>query len=575
MLLLATLLVFLPLPALAQGGLQAHVDRNELTVEESLRLALTVTGSQGARPRLPELPDFDIASAGQSSQIRIVNGRTTASIRYDYLLTPKHAGTFTIPPATVEIDGRSHTSQPITVQVLPASAAPRESKDVFLTAAVSTTEPWVGQQVIYTWRFYYRTQVGNARLEPFEFDGFVAEDLGEVQEYETTVNGQGYRVSELKKALFPQEAGKLTIPASVLHCQVVKRERGRGRGRSLFDDVFGRTTAEPRVLRTQPIELTVRPLPPAPAGFSGLVGEFELTADLSKRELAVGESATLNLTVSGTGNAQMIPEPRMPDLPAFKVYDEKPTGVLNRSGGVLAGRKSFSKALVPLQPGELTLPPVTLTWFDAEAGSYRTSRTPEIPLTVTPGEGKEDLRLTESLAPTTGKVAVRILADDILPLYKDLDAVTFASAGAVPAPVLAGGLAVPPLLFLGLWLLRRRQEQYAADSGLRRRRTALSRARKGLEELSAAAGAAAAAEAASRLLRRYVGDKLGCEGTALTPVEAGERLQEAGVDGETAARVRRLLERLEAAQYGAGGVEAGAIRGELEPLLGELEGRLR
>ena len=69
------------------------------------------------------------------------------------------------------------------------------------------------------------------------------------------------------------------------------------------------------------------------------------------------------------------------------------------------------------------MPPVTLTYFDPEAGSYRQASTAAIALEVAPAEGKEELRLTESVAPSTGKVAVRILADDILPLYKGLDAV--------------------------------------------------------------------------------------------------------------------------------------------------------
>ena len=119
----------------------------------------------------------------------------------------------------------------------------------------------------------------------------------------------------------------------------------------------------------------------------------------------------------------MIGEPALPDLPEFKTYDDKPSASVERSGPRLSGSRTFSKALVPLQAGDLVVPPIHLTYFDPAGGEFRQIRTAAIPLTVVPGAGKEDLNLTESMAPTTGKVAVRILADDLLPIYRGLDAV--------------------------------------------------------------------------------------------------------------------------------------------------------
>ena len=124
------------------------------------------------------------------------------------------------------------------------------------------------------------------------------------------------------------------------------------------------------------------------------------------QEIKVGESVTLRLTVKGSGNVQMITEPGFPDLPDFKIYDDKPSGSVGRSGARLQGSRTFSKALVPLLPGEPVVPPIGLTFFNPESTRFETVQTAAIPLEVTPGEGKEDLNLTESLAPTTGKVAV-------------------------------------------------------------------------------------------------------------------------------------------------------------------------
>lgn len=567
--------------ALHAQQITATVDRNEAPVDSPIRLTVTVTGAQGARPQLPELPDFEVTSAGEVNQFSMVNGRTTTSVRFNYLLAPRRTGTFTIPPVTVEVDGRLLRSRPLTVRIVEATEQPSEGRDVFVSATVSTTEPYVGQQVIYTWRFFTRSRITEPRLNLPSFEGFVMEDLGDVREYEAIVQGQGYRVSEFRKALFPQEEGSLTVPATTLRVQVAVANRD-ARRRGIFDNFFGRTVTEPRVLRTRPIEMNVRPLPAAPPGFSGLVGDFRLDARLSKQELQVGETATLTYTISGTGNAQMISEPKLPQPPQLKIYHDKPTSDLNRLDSGLSGSKSYSKALVPLVPGEITLPPVSLSYFDVESGSYRTTRAPELSLRVLPAKGgEEELRLTESMAPNAGKVAVRILADDILPVHRGLDAVDPGFPGTLGGgrAVFFSALVAPPLLFLGLMVARRRRERYAADVGWRRRRGALDRARRVLSELEGAPGHAApdarsAAHLASRALRGYIGDRLNLEGRALTPAEAAQHLRARGAEAETADRVETVLARLEAVQYGAAAGSAGDLRHEMDELLTTLEERL-
>lgn len=561
-----------PSAAAESGRLSASVDRTEATLEDQIRLTLTVTDAQGTKPHLPALPDFEVRGTGQMDQIHIVNGRTTTKSRFNYLLAPKRTGTFTIPPAKVEIEGRTYQSEPITVRIVEAAKRPREQRRAaFVTAEVSSREPYVGQQVIYTWRFLRRVPIADPRLSLPELEGFVVEDLGEVNEYQATLDGVQYQVSEFRKALFPQEEGTLTVPATSLQVRVAV-DNPRRRGRDILEDFFGRTTTEPRVLRTPPLELTVRPLPAPPAGFSGLVGDFQLESRISKQELQVGESATLTYTISGKGNVQMISEPELPEISAFKVYDDKPTSDIKRLSSGLSGAKSFRKALVPLVPGEITVPSVSLTYFDVETGSYRSTRSPELALHVLPGQGEEDLRLTESMAPTTGKVAVRILADDILPVHKDLEVVDRPLGGRT---VFFGGLLAPPLFFAGLLLVHRRRERHSATAGLRRRRWALRRARKALSELEGSAEPADTARSLSLILRGYIGDKLDLEGGALTPVEAADHLRRVGTEPDLVTEVDKLLTRLDRLQYGAARSAGSAEpRAELEDLLPRLEEHL-
>ncbi len=550
-------------------GIAMQIDRQRAAIGDQLVLRITISGSQNAQPQLPDLSEFKVFSGGNKTQYNMSSQGVSLGITYNFILEPRRPGTFTIGPASVELDGRLYKSRPVTVSIAKAAPAPKASGDLFTTARVSNKTPYVGQQVIYTWRFFRRIQLRDAQLTPFEFEGFLIEDLGELEEYTTLHRGRKYLVSELKKALFPQEQGKLVIPAT----QVRVLARG-----GIFDDLMGRGGGS-QVVTSPVVELEVRPLPAAPSGFSGLVGDFKITGDVSKRELKVGESATWKITVSGAGNVRMIGEPALPELTSFKTYDEKPTSSINRSGGTFRGSRSYSKALVPLAAGDLTVPAVRLTYFDPKAGSYRTAQTAPVALTVSPAEGKEELRLTESVAPNTGKVAVRILADDILPIYKDLDAVAAAPFGHRPDGAWLAGLLAPPLAFFGLLFVERRRRHLEFNVEAVRRRSALKKALKGFDEVTKVANEGQHREAAvlaSRCLREYVGDKVALEGSAFTPAEAGEQLGRCGVEDAVVEQTRKRLESLEAAQYaGVRAAQSEDLATELRTLLKTLERQVR
>ncbi|MEK6247250.1 MAG: BatD family protein, partial [Planctomycetales bacterium] len=77
-----------------------------------------VNASQQAQPEIPEIPGADVQSAGipsRSSQTTIINGQRTnrTSITYAWQITPRRAGSFRIPALNVSVDGRSHSTRPL------------------------------------------------------------------------------------------------------------------------------------------------------------------------------------------------------------------------------------------------------------------------------------------------------------------------------------------------------------------------------------------------------------------------------------------------------------------------------
>ena len=533
----------------AYARVSATVDRKQTAVGQPLILTVTVDGNQSAQPELPDLDDFEVYGQGTSSQMQIINGSVSSSTAHTYALVPKKQGKFTIGPITVRVGGEVFQTSPFQVDVAAAGATPKgssnaiDSDDLFLTAKVSTLEPYVGEQVVYTLRFYQRVQLTEGALQPLEFPGLVQHQLGDKRVFDATVNGSNYNVTEFRWALFPQRPGTVSIPAAVVDCEVVVRRQQRRR--SFFDtDFFGRGQTQKHQVRSNAVELKARALPPAPSDFAGLVGSFDVSAKASEKQLHVGESTTLTVSISGRGNADAISEPTIPGLDQFKTYDDKPTSSVQADQNGLAGNKTYVKGLVPLAEGTHRIGPVEIVYFDPTGERFKRTRSNAIELVALPATGKEDLRLTESMTSNSGKVTVRVLADDILPIHRKLDALNNQGVSAKSTWFFGGLLLSPVLLFFGTTAFWRRRERYANDATWRRGRNALKNAMTTL-------GNAVSAADVSRALRTYVGDKLDIEGGALTEEEARNLLLEASVPDSLVDEACHTLRQCDAAIYGA------------------------
>ena len=423
----------------AAAAVTASLDRTQGTMDDRFVLTVSLQGDAQTRPALPDLEAFDVVPRGTTQRMSMSGGRTTTALDFVYLLVPRQIGRFTIAPITAMVDGQEQASDPLTVEVLAASPQPRADRDAFVTATVSDESPFVGEQVIYTFRFYRRIQFRGSELSFPEFDGFVVQQLEGQREYTTEADGQRFKVVEMRVALFPQQTGPIEIEAATLSIDVVYSS-GRG---GLFGMLGGYET-KTRVLRTAVRRLDVRPLPEAPARFSGLVGDFTLSASLSRDALAAGQSTTLTATVLGTGSVLGIPQPDIAGIEAFKVYDEPAQRSTDASGDHLTGSATFRKSLVPLAAGDIEVGPVTLVWFDPDEEVYRTARQGPFALAVDPPVDGEDLNLTEGLLPGSGKVAVRVVGDDIVPIYRRLDAVGTPPPGRRQRPVRRRDDPAPP-----------------------------------------------------------------------------------------------------------------------------------
>ena len=261
----------------------ASADKQKITLEDSLTLSITIEGgSKAPPPKLPPIPEFDIRSQGSSSSVQIINGLRSASMTYNFLLVPITTGSFTIGPATVMIDGSAHRTRPIRIVVSKPSQKLDASRDTFAELIVSNSEPYVQEQVTATLRIYYRTELRNLGAN-IKFPGFREEKLKGPIRRIRVVDGREYQVLELSSALFPLQPGSLKIPAGIIEFDQLDRSR-RSPHPDRFDP-FGKgslferfANAKHRILRTQPVDMQIQPLPDKnrPKDFSNLVGSFTI-----------------------------------------------------------------------------------------------------------------------------------------------------------------------------------------------------------------------------------------------------------------------------------------------------------
>ena len=403
----------------------AQVDRNQISINDYLGLKVIFDGGEGEVDTSP-ITDFQIVSRSSSSNVSIINGSYSKTVTLSFQLLPRAKGRLAIPALNVSYDGKTYQTRPIEVMVSDSPVASEDNRDIFVQAELSHDKLFVGQQGIYRFQLFSAVQFSNARLQKPEFEEFSVEEMGEPHEFTRNINGRRYRGVEISYLIIPRTPGRLTIAPSFLSCDVVVQDRTRRRdpfGDSFFPNGFfpmGRT--QPRRFSTKAMPLEVMPLPAADetVPFSGLVGEFSLAASLDNNAIKAGESATLTVTLSGTGNVMdaKMPELTLPD--SFKIYEDSPVEDIQLTPKGYQGSKTFKRALVPVSPGTFTLPALDVSYFDVADNAYKTLTSPSMTLTVAPGAALEQPLVAAATAPPADKAVtprqVAFTGRDILEL---------------------------------------------------------------------------------------------------------------------------------------------------------------
>lgn len=418
---LASLFVFFGLIAHAQIRFEVEAPSSVDINEPYFQIRYRINTAETSQLTSPSFTGFSLLAGPSIStkrQFTSVNGHNSAnsSTTFTYTLAPQKKGSLTIPPASIQTGGKTYHSRAVRIQVTgngqrqpsssPSAQSPQTESlraagsrvtenDLYLTADIKRNPVYEQEAVLVTYRFHERPGVGlnniSLNKKP-DFKGLISQDIP-IKEINATVeniNGKSYRTGVVQQYLiFPQHAGKITIPGITFNCTVIQRDHSI----DLYDAFFnGGGNVSKSLNRTVPEHtLTVKPLPaPRPAGFSGGVGQFSLKGELLSTELRTNEPSTYRITVSGNGNLKLINAPDFRLSPDFEPYTPKTTDKTEVTKEGISGSMIFDYTFMPRKTGEYDLPSVNFIYFDPQSGKYETKTIPARHVTVKKGERSEE-----------------------------------------------------------------------------------------------------------------------------------------------------------------------------------------
>ena len=546
--------------------LTARVDRDRLSLGESLQLTVELRSEQGGL-RTPSLEfdfgdGFDVAGRASSQNMEWINGRTSVSATVTYRLRPTRAGDLTIPALTLDYRGERLATEPIAVTATAVPAPPTRpapsgpvpdaagAEPVFLYLDLSKESVVVGEPLTASLYLYTRLDLRDVDfVSPPDFPGFWVDELASPRNLRlerADWGGVPYnRALLLSRLITPNAPGTVTIPAVVMDASYTPPRRARS------NDSFALFLSRAAVKRiaTAPVTLTVRPLPDAgrPPGFAGAVGRFQLAAAIDPETTTVGEPVKLVLTVQGTGNFRGLSAPSLllPDgLGAFDTQEEcklTPTAEGSR------GQCTYTYLVVPRRAGSFTLPALALSYFEPGDRRYLTLSTAPFTFAVAPGEGGGSGGVA-----AVGRRGVELLRKEIHYLMAD-DALRAPAALPWPErPAFWAGVALPPAAYL-LW------GAIVVALRLAGRESLAGRRRRAYREAIAALGHGTGPEAVSRAVETLCSALVGRQARGLRRGELAAALAANGHDRAVVEELLAVLDGCDQVAFTPGGGDGAAL----------------
>lgn len=595
-----------------------ETDREAIFLGESFIYQVTLNHFENpSEPDLSSIKDVTIEKLGEqalnSTSITIINGVRKTQVRfgrvYQYRLTPNSAGNQTIPAPTAEIDGKILKGRTVTLQVVPpleqdwvvlettvdkqsvypmqpftvtltikviSLPEPREKQDPLsiLSEPPKLDIPWFndddlkGLAAKASWRKSLEpilTRNGGFAINNIGDDSitsmFRRQSVGFRPEPEriTETNDEGdelnYWVYEFSRTFIPKTIGQLAFGPVTAKGSYVTGIRGQ---RFKVENIFA---------AAKPVTVTVKdvPLDDRPDNWSGIIGQFDLSASLTPSTASVGDPLTLRLALKGNGTFENMSPPDLASISEiadnFKIYeatqDTKPDG---------SGR-TFTYSLRPTTPGLTSFPSIEVPCFDVEQEQYTSLKTEPINVEIRAAEKMSASDIVAGQRSQSSDPRLPVASADGI-FGNNSNVVTLTNDIVHPgrwvmawAGMLGFGIVGS---FATSWLRNRNTDTQAV-----RKRTAFSRA------TSSISSAESSTDALQAAIVGLIADVTGAQEAGIAARDAQEKLRSINVDSDTVEKVGTFLDRCDAARYGSDSSSQSGLKTDAESLVQALKSAIK
>lgn len=395
---------------------------SRVSAGENFRLTYTVSTQNVSDFRLGSVPEALEVITGpytsSQSSFQMINGHTssTSSVTYTFILCASKNGTFTISPAHVVANGRRLASKAVKITVSGASQSgngsprmhddsdnqprlreagtPIQGGDLFIKVSANKRRVHEQEPVLLTYKVYTLVDLTELEGKMPDLTGFHTQEIPLPQQksyHIERVNGRAYRcVTWSQYVMYPQMTGKLEIPSITFTGTVIQQNRNVDPFEAFLNGGSGYIEVKKKI-KAPGVTIQVDPLPKRPANFSGGVGKFNISAQISKKEIRANEPVTIRVVVGGIGNLKLIKQPVVNFPKDFDKYDAKITDKTKLTSNGVEGNMIYDFLAVPRNQGKYEIPAVEFTYYDVSTNSYKTIKTQSFKLDVAKGDGSAGL----------------------------------------------------------------------------------------------------------------------------------------------------------------------------------------
>ena len=385
---------------------------NRTNVPQGETFLLTLETDDDKNKQTPDLSvleqDFLIYSVGNSFKSTYVNGQSSHSRQWQIVLMPKNSGQITIP--AIKLGNVS--SNEIILNVSSTEALTQNNQEqtqsattpkFAVEAEVDNKHPYVQQQINYTLKIYDSGGLyGDAPA--FVDNGnndWIIKSLGEPIVNSKIINGRQLREIQFKYALFPQKSGALKTPDIEFQGYYLTQNK---RSRDVFDDLFNTSffgmdvsdvfaTRNPIVLRPKSIEVDVQSVPAVSGSYWWLPASKVVLSsewDDKQPQFKVGEAVGFSVYLKAAGVIEnQLPNITFAPIAGVKQYPDKPISMSSKANGEIVSIKKFSNVFIPEKTGKITIPEISIDWYNVNTGRFEKAILPAQTFDVLPTEKNE------------------------------------------------------------------------------------------------------------------------------------------------------------------------------------------